>query len=660
MKHDETGTQHTRFSTDHPSLSPLSRAIALATLVIISALLIRTISEYDIWFHLTLGREIIHSRSLPLIDTFSLLNQGRTFHNSQWLFQVLAAAGYPSLGAYWLQLLQAGLWGVTFWATYRSARSWASVSSSCLLLLMVALACEERFSIRPELISVAMIALIYWRLQQDRFRTPADMAFLCVLQVIWTNSHGIFVIGPFMAGCYLLVAVCRDISTRDFSESRRLAGLTLLMWGACLITPYGWGSLKFAWQLATQVGPTAPALFRTVYDLRPPFSPSSRAVIAFWFYVALLATACSSLLAMLVHDRRQIPVARLMIVSAMFVLSLTGIRNIPLFAVVCAPLIVELLSLTGSPRLRRLAVSLTTLIIISTMLTWSPRPALNHLVTWLPYRFGLGASSDYVPMGLPAFLERIRFSGPVYNSQNLGGFYEFHGYPRRIPFLDGRFEAYDPLVLGTLSETVFNAYLRPEPWYALAKRFGFQGMLLENGSADSLGLLPLITKDGRWRLVYLDYAASFWLRSDRPDLPPEIDSTAVSGLVEHAQTIAQAENLDIFLDKTSRFQPQRLRLLEGAKQRWNTAYFAKNLGLLQMERGDLAAAEATFKELLSRYPTSLQTLTTLSQIALLRGDKSAAEQYLLQGLALFPNDADLRDNLALIRQSNVTQPPRLP
>jgi len=632
----------------------------IAAIIIITFLLVRKISEYDIWFHLTLGREIIKNGSLPVLDTFSLLNKGRAFHDSQWLFQVLAASGYRHMGTYWLQLLQVGLWGTVFWTVYRAVRLWNSVSKSCLLLVLVAFACEERFSIRPELVSVAMLAFFYLRLLQGKFRKPADIALLFVLQVIWTNSHGIFIIGPFMSGCYLIAACAKDYARREFSESRKLTLLTTLLLMACIITPYGWDSLKFAWLLATQVSPSGPSIFRLVYDLRPPFGISSRSVIAFWFYFALVAAYFSSMLAVTLLDRRSIPHARVLIVFAMFALSLTGIRNIPLFAVVAAPLVAEIFAAGENQRIRRIAVALTAVALITGAMVWSPRPAINQLLTWVPYRFGLGAAADYVPLGLPAFLDRIRFTGPIYNTQNLGGFYEFHGYPDRIPFLDGRFEAYDPHVLYNLIETTFNAHLRPEPWYELEKRFGFQGLLLENGSGDSIGLLPVISKDNRWRLVYLDYAASFWLRTDRPDLPPAVDLAAVATLVHGVGNVAQAENLDMFLEKTSLYQMQRLRLLEQAENRWKTAYFTKSLGLLQMDLGELEAAETTFKRLLAHYPESLQTLMTLSQIALLRGDRISAENYLVKGLESFPNDADLRENLAAIRQADTKRLNRKP
>jgi tetratricopeptide (TPR) repeat protein len=256
-----------------------------------------------------------------------------------------------------------------------------------------------------------------------------------------------------------------------------------------------------------------------------------------------------------------------------------------------------------------------------------------------------------MPLGLPAFLDTIRFNGPIYNTQNLGGFYSFHGHPDRIPFLDGRFEAYDPQTLYNLIDTTFNAYRNPEPWHALEKQFGFQGLLLENGAGDSIGLLPLIAKEDRWKLVYLDYAASFWLRADLPDLPPEVDLTAVTALVDNVANFSQAENLDSFLEKSARYQMQRFRLLEQAEKRWQSADFTKKLGLLQMDMGRFEAAETTFKRLLARHPESLQTMMTLSQIALLRGDRITAEHYLIKGLELFPDDADLRDNLAELRQT---------
>jgi tetratricopeptide (TPR) repeat protein len=411
-------------------------------------------------------------------------------------------------------------------------------------------------------------------------------------------------------------------------------------------------SLKYTWQLITTVSPQATMVNYNMIELASPLGSLSRTFTAFWFYFALLAAFPIGLIAVALHCRQQLSLARTLIGCAMLATSMTGIRNMPLFAIVAAPLIAENLSQLDSARLRRICGATAAVVVIIAALVWSPRPALTHLGTWVPYRFGVGMSSDYVPLGLPAFLDQIGFSGPIFNSQTLGGFYEYQGSPKRIPFYDYRLEDYDLKKLQAVYAATYTAYADPTAWHDLMQRYGFRGLLLENGSpAETAGLLPLITVDPGWRLVYLDYAASFWIRSDQPQLPPAVDRTVVEDLATGITNFAQAENLNSFLEKTHRYPDIRLQILEQASRHGESATLLTDLGLLKMQSGHLAEADQLFNRVLRIKPRSQRTLATLAQIALSRGDNRAAEKYLQKALSYYPNDPELRENYDIVLRS---------
>ena len=627
--------------------------IALLVISVIGFFLIQKVSEYDIWFHMAMGKEILRSGAVPVLDKFSLLNYGRVYHDSQWLFQVIAAAGYRFAGFWWLQALQVGCWGLTFVFVYLACRVWCPSIAAWLIVLVTAIACEDRFSIRPEIVTVLMVSVYYWWLQQGRYRSMPGMAVLTLAQIIWTNCHGVYVIGPFMVGCYLLEALSYDWQRKQYSETRRLAYLFCAVAIGCLITPNGLAGVKFVWQLLGEVSPAASKVFKGLYDMSPLFGDVSRTTVAFWFYYVLLAGFVSAFIFTIYCRKGRLPLARTLIVVAMLVTSLTGIRNMPLFAVVVAPLIAEYLSLIKVQRYRIASMTATGVAIVVAMLIWSPRPAWEQFKILAPHNFGFGLSPDYVPLKLPQLLDQLDFSGPVFNSQNLGGFYEFHGYPRRIPFFDGRFEAYEPDALLSTYETAANATAQPERWNDLLRKYGFRGLLIENGSADAAGLLPIIARAPQWRLVYLDYAASFWLRADYPRQLPTVTAEEISALVAGATNYPNMENIFLFLDNAALYPDLRLKLIEQASHRWVNQFTLKNLGLLQLNSGNLEQADRAFQRLLELSPRSRLTLTTLAQIALARGDRQKAEKYLLQGLNFYPNDPSLRENLEVVRGTSV-------
>jgi len=629
----------------------LTLLLGLLVTTIIGFFLIRTVSEYDIWFHLAIGKEILRSRSIPVVDQFSLLSLGRPYHDSQWLFQVIVAAGHHLVGFWWLHAVQVGFWGLALGFVYSACRVWSPAFGAWLLVLVTALACEERFTIRPELVSYLAVALFYYLLQQRSYRSRSGLLVLGFMQVLWTNCHGVYVIGPFLVGCYFVEALFNWWRRKDHTDLRDLSILLSVVLVGCLVTPYGLNGLKFAWLLMVQVSPAGSKLYKLIYDNAHPLGESSRATTAFWFYFTLLTGWGITLLAVLWNRKSDLPLARTLIVAGMLAASMTGIRNLPLFALVAAPIIAEYMSLLQMPLIRKLCVAATGTSLVGTMLFWSPRPAWEHFVNWVPYRFGIGLSPDYVPLTLPQFLDQLKFTGPVFNSQTLGGFYEFHGYPRRIPFFDGRLEAYKPENLLEVYEAAAKATTQPALWNDLMRRYDFRGLLVENGSPDADGLLPTIARSQQWRLVYLDFAASFWLRADYPVQPREVDDAAVAALVERVDSFANVENLFLFLDRAAMYPELRRKLIERASQRWENQFTLKNLGLLQMQTGDLELADRTFRRLLKLTPRSRSTLTTLAQIALARGDRMSAEKYLLQGLDLFPEDATMRENLEIIRSS---------
>ncbi len=623
---------------------------ALLFIPIIAFFLVRRISDSDMWFHLAVGKVILATWSLPATDQLSLLNLGQPVKSFLWFFQTTAAAGYPLAGAWWLHLLQLAILSLTLYLVFRSTRAWASPVTAWLLLLATVIASSERFSLRPEIISTLMIALYYYRLQQGKYHSLAEMAIFFILQVLWTNSHGIFVIGPVLAGCYLAEALLKGLTDRGYKGAKPLGILTGITAAACIVSPYGPENLRYAWRLFVESNPLVPKLSNSTYEMAAALGEISRTLLPFWFYFFLIVAFAVSCLAVILYRRQQLPIARTLIGFCLLAASMTGMKNMPIFAMIAAPLIAENLSILARIRIRHICYAVIIVAMAVAATIWSPRPAFHYLKTWATYRFGLGLSADYVPLKLPEFLGSIGFSGPIFNSMEQGGFYGYHGYPDRIPFYDSRLQDYDPHSVIAVNEAVVNASQNPATWHALEQRFAFRGILLGNQPDDkeAAGLLPLLAADPSWRLVYLDYAASFWLRVDQNNLPPAIDKNALISLVDISANFAQAENINFFLEKTGQLPELRLKLLEKAVRQWENSELLISLGQFEMQSGNYADAEKHFTRVLGYKPDSRLTLTTIAQLALFRNDRNTAEKYLRQALRHHPRDPELLENLNTI------------
>jgi hypothetical protein len=630
-------------------LRPLFSILAgVLTVLLLALLLCRPINDYDIWWHLFFGGDILRNLAIPAVDRYALLNLGRPLHDSHWLFQVLLATAYRLGGIAGTELVRIGLCSGFLACCYVMSRRSASAVLSCLLLLIAACASEERFLPRPELISLLMITLFAWRLQAGAYRRWSDLVLLAGLQVLWVNAHGLFVIGPFLVGCYLLAALVQRLRGGDRDAPRSLALALGAVSAACLVNPYGWGSLRYAWLLFTEAGGGASLAIKSVGEMAPTFGEAARNQSASWFFLLLVCVWGASWCAAMLDRHREVSLARTLIGVGLLAAALTARRNIPLFALVAAPLVAEHLAICGRRSWRVACALFSAVVLLVAAVAWNPRSALQYLHE-LPGRVGVGVSPAYFPLGLPATLAQLHFSGPIFNSGSLGGFYLFHGYPARIPFYDGRMEAYQPAALESVQRTIHAASANPALWEDFARRFGFAGVLLQHLSPEAESLLQILPRDGSWQLVYLDGAASFWVRRDLPGMVP---ATPLAQLLAPAAAAAdweQAVLLDWFLQRIDAEPSLRLPLLLRVGQQNPRPELLAALGTLQVKTGQLAAGAATLDRLLAVQPHHREGLRARALAAFLTGDAAVAERLLQRAVALYPDDQGLRGDLERIR-----------
>ena len=90
-----------------------------------------------------------------------------------------------------------------------------------------------RFDPRPEIFSLVFLAC-YLAILLRVDRNPALAWFLPLIQVLWVNTHGLFVLGPIVLACYLVARVAHHLRTirvcptRAWSE--RPGGTSYLSW----------------------------------------------------------------------------------------------------------------------------------------------------------------------------------------------------------------------------------------------------------------------------------------------------------------------------------------------------------------------------------------------------------------------------------------------
>lgn len=608
----------------------------------IGAFLFCQIWDFDIWWHVVIGKEILSSRDVPGLDKFAAAALGRPYHDSHWLFQIAVATAHQLGRMIGVQLLAIAIWSLTLYFSYKSIVRWLPGHVAATVTLLLAMASMERFIPRPEIMTYLMIAIFYYHLQQQSFRTGSGLALLTVLQVIWTNSHGLFVLGPFMAGCCWLAAAIARVQGRERPALAASTLLLLLILVASCVTPYGIDNWRYAYLLFTEVGTAAPRYLQNIGELSPTFGKDAADGLAFWFYLTLLLGSIAAVIAAAIS--RSIAIERLLMVVVFFALSLSGRRNMVLFALTAAPFLGENLSACLKGRLPRPQLLKALMIPLCAALTYHGISGNYYRSVNLATRFGLGATPLLYPYGLPDFLQRINYRGQVFNSNMLGGFFLYHEYPRMIPFTDGRWEIYDP--------NLFNTDVP-----SLVKRFNINAFLLQHSCPDARGIYPDLFKSTEWRLVYYDYTSSFWLKADIMPEVPSLDIGSTRSLPPPSPFMEHYLDLETFL-RHAGTTPARLANLERAMQLGEMPeLLLVQLGTMQLGAGSMAAAEQTFSRLAGQFPRNGTAYNGLAYIAAERGDLAAAEAALLRGLKALPGHPELTANLLKLRESkgNVKQ-----
>ncbi len=623
-------------------LNVLNRVLPVALVWVAATFLVHELCSLDVWWHLVIGRDILQTFQIPEINTYSAGALNQPYHDSHWLFQVALALSHSLVGLNGPIFFMLLVWGATLFIIYRESYSYSGRTAAVFTTFLVMGASAERFLPRPEIITFLMIALFYALLQREKYQTTAQIALLVVLQIIWVNSHGLFVIGPFMVGCYWLWHAIKFSHGKE-NHFHPLSITLLLICLGMLVSPHGTAALAYSLLLFSEVGKDAPRYMQAVNELSPTFGAAAMAASAFWFYMALMLLTFTAV----IFNRKQLSVPRILIVGALCVAAFTGRRNIVLFALVSAPFIAELLGYKLSQLTLKPAVSNALKgAMLVVLLGWSSYPLSGayYLDMEIPARTKLGVTPDFFPHALPAFIRRHNIQGQVYNTNRLGGFYLYHLYPDRIPFIDGRWEIYGaPFFLAK------QAALQSFPaWQQWAAKYNIRSVLLHHTASESAMLAPALYQDPNWSLVYYDFAASYFVKNEAIGTAQPITFSTDSKLPIGAVRPDSRFILNAFY----RNMGLKSLLLANLEQLLPTGLKREKilfeLAKINLELNRLTLAEHYYLQRLESDNSHTETLSDLSFIYYQRQAFQRSLMYSESAIKSAPNNLDIRFNHSLV------------
>jgi tetratricopeptide (TPR) repeat protein len=257
-----TITRHWTTVLARGAIFALDRALPLLLVIAAFVLGCQELYSSDIWWHVRSGQWILEHRSAPGLDPFTFTSADLLWVDMAWLFQVMMAVAFAAGGVRGIVLVTATLCAAgMFIISALRDRRWPSWLFAACWVPALALM-SMRFEPRPEIFSVLGMAAYLSILLRVDFN-PRLAWILPLIQVVWVNTHGVFVLGPIILATYLAERlVAPPLERSDAGDAQRPAGTrwwahvggsALLVAVACLFNPYGVRGALFPLELFPKI-----------------------------------------------------------------------------------------------------------------------------------------------------------------------------------------------------------------------------------------------------------------------------------------------------------------------------------------------------------------------------------------------------------------------
>ena len=404
-------------------------AVALPTL----GALVASLQSVDLAYQLRAGADILDTRAIPLVDTWTFTAAGLPWTDQQWGAQVILAVVYRLGDWTGLVLLRAALVAIIFGCLFAIGRLQGLGTRRAALLALAAFAVSAvALALRPQLLGMALFAIALL-LVVDRRRHPARLWAIPILVLVWANVHGSFFLGPLVLG----LAWLEDLHDRVERPHQALLVAVVSIAAAC-VTPFGPAVWAYAVGLSTN-----PQVTQRITEWQ---TTSLFELSGALFYGSAL------LVAMLLARRgRAAPWPTLLWFAAFFAIGAYTARGVAWWSIAAVVVVAAALSPVPSPRpgdiapppepagtrsMRRLNLVLAAVIVLA---------GVAVLPAWRPSDPGLAAPQGVLasaPSGITAALRGVVRPGDrLLNPQPWGSWFEF-AVPDAPVAIDSRIELF--------------------------------------------------------------------------------------------------------------------------------------------------------------------------------------------------------------------------
>lgn len=445
--------------------------------------------------HVRAGQWILAHHAIPRSDLFSFTLAGRSWRDWEWLSDIVFAVAHRLHGLSGVAALSLSILCVISVMIYRTARIHAGPVVAGVTCGLVLAATTIHWLARPHLFTWLALAIFCWVLERGPRSTR--LWSLPAVMVLWVNLHPGFVAGFLVLGAWLAGSGVNWWFSNIPEERRharrqvRWCGVGLLACGAAtLVNPYFIG-------LHGHVVSYLFARSSVTAHVSEWLSPNFHNPRLAWFELLLPFAAAAGVW----HGLKQRFHWCLLIFGFMH-LALLSMRNVPLFAIVCAaPMAAaaeDVLEKCDSWRsVRRVEALLSrTNRRLATAGACTIGLALLLAVSASPLTLGQGA-------GIPRTAIAHLPAGRLFTTDQWAD-YLVYTQPGRKVFFDGRNDFYGPAFVNS-----YLAIMRAAPgWERILDKYHVSVALVPVDSA----LNSALNRDVAWVTRYRDSKATVFVR----------------------------------------------------------------------------------------------------------------------------------------------------
>lgn len=488
------------------------------------------LTDFDIFWHLTAGRELLKTVAFFRSDPFSYSLQNAVWIDLHWFYQVLVYSLFI-IGKYKAIIIgKSVLFAAALFFLFKTHNSlelskvkdedtrknnWTSILV-CLAIIIVLYYCRFLLDARP--ISITLICISLFLFCYEKYVHQPKIKYVLILgivQIIWVNSQGLFALGIAIAGAYALGETIQEYFLtkkkieRPFFKNKPFQFWIILLFLCitCLVNPYGLKGILLPLKLFERLDPQ----LKNIYSTNIPENiPLLRLIGTNTEYLFWLVIICASILLLLfVLARVKIRISHILLYSGFLYLAFIAQRNVILFIFVFISLTlyyVNFLSFNINRKFIKL-IQYGSLILAFV--------CVNFYYSHYKMLKICPKEMDFAPFNFPIHsvktLDSLKVSGNLFNADRHGGFILWNLYPKEKVFIDTR--------LIIRSRQFFADYLaiidNPIRFDSLIQVYNITKVVLPTGVIDRYNkLIYKLYRDINWSMLYADGAEVLFIKSN--------------------------------------------------------------------------------------------------------------------------------------------------